>query len=81
MLALVGFQLLVFLKGLLTTFKAALFSKGLLVLKKIKEQFITEFSQRKQRRDYILATFIHAVTEELCVTFVFGFCSFVFFSF
>lgn len=31
-LALVGFQLLMFLKGLLTTFKTALFSRGLLVV-------------------------------------------------
>lgn len=36
MLALMDFQLLMFLKGLLTTFKTALFSKGLLVLRKIK---------------------------------------------
>lgn len=47
MLALMDFQLLMFLKGLLTTFEAALFSKGLLVLTKIKEPFITESSQDK----------------------------------
>jgi hypothetical protein len=37
MLALMDFQLLVFLKGLLTAFKTALFRKGLLVLRKTKE--------------------------------------------
>lgn len=41
MLALMGFQLLMFLKSLLTAFKGALFSEGLSVMRKIKDQFIT----------------------------------------
>jgi len=46
-LALMDSQLLVFLKGLLTTFKSALFNKGSLVWRKIKEPFTREFPQDK----------------------------------
>ena len=65
-LALVGFQLLMFLKGLLTTFKTALFSRGLLVLEKIKEQFIAESFKDKNTAEvmfFLLSPIYYKIQE------------------